>query len=173
MSTEKIAASGVYTVECYGADGKLKWAEETPNRVVSVGLQNMAGAGLSAGTQSTTWYLGLITGPGAGVTVAFADTMASHAGWTESTAYSNANRVTAIFAAATSANPSVVTNSASAAAFNINTTATIAGAFLVNSNTKSGTTGVLFSASNFTGGDRNVVSGDTLNVTYTFSLTGV
>ena len=173
MFTENAKATGVYKVECFDANGNLKWSEDAPNRVVSVGLQNMAGAGLSAGTQTTTWYLGLITGPGSGVTVAFADTMASHAGWTESVAYSNANRVTATFAASTNANPSVVTNSASTASFNINSTATIAGAFLVNNNTKSGTTGTLFSASNFTGGDRSVVSGDTLNVTYTFSLTGV
>jgi hypothetical protein len=32
-------------------------------------------------------------------------------------------------------------------------------------------TTTLFSASNFTGGSRTVVTNDTLNVTYTFSLT--
>jgi hypothetical protein len=35
----------------------------------------------------------------------------------------------------------------------------------------SGTAGVLFSAGDFTGGDKFVDSGDTLNVTYAFSLT--
>jgi hypothetical protein len=51
---------------------------------------------------------------------------------------------------------------------------TIGGAFLTSSNTKSGTTGVLFSASDFQApGDRIVVSGDTLTVTYTFSLDAV
>jgi hypothetical protein len=59
----------------------------------------------------------------------------------------------------------------SVAVFSINATSTIAGAFLASDNTKGGTSGVLFSVSNFTSpGDRNVVSGDTLNVTYTFSL---
>jgi hypothetical protein len=65
----------------------------------------------------------------------------------------------------------VATNSASPAVFNINATATVGGAFLTSDNAKSGTTGTLFSASDFTTGDRSVVSGDTLNVTYTFSLT--
>jgi hypothetical protein len=51
----------------------------------------------------------------------------------------------------------------------MNGTATIAGAFLCN--VASGTSGVLFSAGDFTGGDKSVASGDTLNVTYTFSLT--
>ena len=38
--------------------------------------------------------------------------------------------------------------------------------------TKGGTTGTLFSAADFQSpGDRSVVSGDTLTVTYTFSLT--
>jgi mevalonate kinase len=65
----------------------------------------------------------------------------------------------------------VITNSASVAVFSINATTTIAGAFLSSDNTKSGTTGVLFSVANFASpGDRAVVSGDTLNVTYTFSL---
>jgi hypothetical protein len=97
--------------------------------------------------------------------------MASHAGWTEIVPYSNANRVTASFATATTANPSVVTNTASPAVFNINATATVGGAFLTSNNTKSGSTGTLFSAADFgSPGERSVVSGDTLSVTYTFSL---
>jgi len=65
----------------------------------------------------------------------------------------------------------VITNSASPASFSINATATIGGAFLISNNTKGGTTGTLFSAADFQSpGDRSVVSGDTLNVTYTFSL---
>jgi len=65
----------------------------------------------------------------------------------------------------------VISNSASPATFSINATATIGGAFLTSNNTKGGTTGILFSASDFAApGDRSVVSGDTLSVTYTFSL---
>jgi hypothetical protein len=48
-------------------------------------------------------------------------------------------------------------------------TYTVSGAFLCSVAT--GTSGILFSASEFSApGDRSVVSGDTLNVTYTFNL---
>jgi hypothetical protein len=64
-----------------------------------------------------------------------------------------------------------VTNSASKAQFTINATATVGGAFLCSA--ASGTTGTLFSAADFSSpGDRSVVSGDVLSVTYTFSLAG-
>jgi hypothetical protein len=79
--------------------------------------------------------------------------------------------VTATFVTATTANPSVVTNTASPAVFNINGTATVGGAFLTSNDTKGGTTGTLFSAADFGApGDRSVVNSDTLSVTYTFSL---
>jgi hypothetical protein len=45
---------------------------------------------------------------------------------------------------------------------------TIAGAFLAS--VSSGTSGILFSAGDFTGGDKTVDSGDSLSVTYQFSL---
>jgi len=169
---ESAQATGVYHVQCHDKDGNLKWSADSKNLVVNVGLQYMAGTALTSVTQITTWYLGLY-GAGASNTPAAGDTMASHAGWTEVVPYSNANRVTATFATATTANPSVVTNSASPAVFNINATATVGGAFLTSNNTKNGTTGTLFSAADFgSPGDRSVVSGDTLSVTYTFSLAG-
>ena len=170
---EAAQATGVYHVECHDKDGNLKWTADSKNLVVNVGLQYMAGSALTGAapvTQITTWYLGLY-GAGASNTPAAGDTMASHAGWTEVTAYSNANRVTATLATATTANPSVVTNTASPAVFNINGTTTVGGAFLTSENTKGGTTGTLFSAADFgSPGDRSVVDGDTLSVTYTFSL---
>ena len=165
----KARAGGVYRVECVGADGKVKWAEEAHNLVVNEGLQNMVAAYLDAATQTTVWYVGLITGPGSGTTIAAGDTLASHAGWTEFTNYTG-NRKTATFGTATTADPSVIDNSASPASFSISGAGgTVAGAFLASVAT--GTSGILFSASDFQSpGDRVVVSGDTLNVTYTFSL---
>ena len=72
---------------------------------------------------------------------------------------------------ATTADPSVISNSASPAVYTINSTSTVGGAFLISDNTKSGTAGVLFSASDFAApGDRAVSNGDTINITYTFSL---
>lgn len=170
-SQEGARGGGVFFVECYDKEGNLKWKEESKNLVVNVGLKDMNDKYFSGSSYTATWYLGLITGPGAGTTIAAADTMSSHAGWTEDTAYSQSTRPACTFGAATTADPSVISNSSSVAVFSINGTTTIAGAFLTSNNTKGGTTGVLFSASDFQSpGDRAVVSGDTLNITYQFSL---
>jgi hypothetical protein len=171
---EAAQATGKYYVECHDKDGNLKWTAESKNLVVNAGLRYMAGSALTSVTQITTWYLGLY-GAAASNTPAAGDTMASHAGWTEIAPYSNATRVAATLATATTANPSVVTNTASPATFNINATATVGGAFLTSSSPKTPNSGfdagTLFSAADFgSPGDRSVVSGDTLSVTYTFSL---
>jgi hypothetical protein len=169
---EAAQATGKYYVQCHDKDGNLKWVAESKNLVVNAGLAYMAGSALTSVTQITTWYLGLITGPGSGTTFAAGDTMLTHAGWTEFVNYSNATRVTATFVTATTANPSIVTNAASPAAFNISGAGgTVAGAFLTSGSAKSGTAGTLFSEADFGApGDRAVVSGDTLSVTYQFSL---
>lgn len=166
----KTKAGGVFRIQCIGPDGKLKWEAESHNLVVNQGLKYMNDAALDAGTQITTWYIGLY-GAGASNSPAATDTMASHPGWTEVTAYTGTNRPTCTFGPATTADPSVITNTGSAASFSINASTTIGGAFLTSDAPKSpGNTGTLFSAADFTGGDRSVSSGDTLNVTYTFNL---
>lgn len=168
--TEQVKAGGVFKMQCFDKDGNLKWEAESKNLVVNAGLQYMAGTALVSTAQITTWYIGLY-GAASSNNPAAGDTMSSHLGWTEVTAYSNANRPTATFAAATLADPSVVTNSASPASFSINGSTVVGGAFLTSNNTKGGTTGTLFSAADFQSpGDRTVANGDTLNVTYTFSL---
>ena len=167
---EDAKATGLFEIKCHDKDGNLKWQAESKNLVVNAGLAYMAGTALTSVTQITSFFLGLY-GAGASNTPAAGDTMASHAGWTEDTNYSNGTRVAATFVTATTANPSVVTNSASPAVFNINGTTTIGGAFLTSGSVKGGTTGTLFSAADFgSPGDRNVVNSDTLSVTYTFSL---
>ena len=167
---ERAKATGKYIVECYDKNGSLKWTAETPNLVVNVGLQYMAGVALTSTAQITSWYIGLY-GSGATNSPAAGDTMASHGTWTEVTNYTESTRPAATFAAATNANPSVVTNTASKAVFTINGSVTVGGAFLTSNNTKGGSTGTLFSAADFQSpGDRAVVSGDVLNVTYQFSL---
>ena len=170
-SGEKARACGKYFAECRDKDGNLKWTAEGDNLVVNAGLQYMAGTALSnSAAQITTWYVGLY-GAAASNTPAAGDTMSSHTGWTEIDCYSDANRPTATFAPATNANPSVVTNTSNKAVFNIDTTATVGGAFLTSNNTILGTSGKLFSAADFQSpGDRSVVSGDVLSVTYQFSL---
>jgi len=171
-SGESAVALGRFDFECIGADGKVKWTGTAPNLVVNVGLAYMAGSALTSVSAITAWYVG-IYGAGASNTPAAADTMSSHAGWTEVVPYSNATRIACTFVTATTANPSVATNSASPSSFTINATSTVGGAFLTSGSAKSGTAGTLFSAADFSSpGDRAVVSGDTLNVTYTMSLAG-
>lgn len=171
--TEGVGAGGVYTLQCLDKDGKLKWEAKSHNLVVNVGLQDMNTQYFKGASYTAAWYVGLY-GAAASNNPAASDTASSHAGWTEIVPYSNATRPAATFGTATTADPSVIDNSASPASFTINATATVGGAFLISNSTKSGTTGILFSASDFTSpGDRSVVSGDTLNVTYTFSLDAV
>ena len=118
----------------------------------------LAGSGYTA-----AWYLGLVDG-GSTPTYNAADTAASHAGWTENVTYSNGARPTPSWNSAGSGSKATT-----ATAFNINGTATIAGCFLISNSTKSGTTGILYSVGSFTGGNKSVGNGDTLNVTYTAS----
>ena len=171
-SGESATAKGVYKVQCHDAQGNLKWEAVAPNLVVNGGLQDMNSKYFTGSSYTAAWYLGLY-GAAASNNPAAGDTMSSHAGWTEVTAYSQATRPACSFGTPTTANPSVATNSASPATFSINATTTVGGAFLTTSNTKGGTTGTLYSAADFSSpGDRSVVSGDTLSVTYTLSLAG-
>jgi hypothetical protein len=168
-TTSAAGGAGVFTIQCFGQDGNLKWEEKNHNLVVNEGLKDMNDKYFAGSAYTAAWYLGLITGPGSGTTIAAADTLASHTGWTEYTDYTG-NRQAVTFGAATLADPSVISNSASPNAFIITAPGgTVAGAFLASVAT--GSSGILFSASDFQSpGDRVVVAGDTLNVTYTFSL---
>ena len=171
-SSESATAKGVYTIQCHDKDGNLKWEAEAPNLVVNVGLQDMNSKYFTGSSYTAAWYLGLY-GAGASNSPSASDTMSSHAGWTEVTAYSQSTRPACTFGTPTTANPSVATNSASPATFSINATTTVGGAFLTSNSTKGGSTGTLYSAADFSSpGDRSVVSGDTLSVTYTLSLAG-
>lgn len=171
QSAERMGAGGVFTVTCVAPDGTIKWTDTFHNLVTYAGITNMNDVYFNSVSPTTTWYLGLVQGPGSSTVFSYGDTLATHGGWTElaaGTAYSG-NRKAATFASATSGvNPSVVTNSASPSSFSMLGTYTVAGALLCNA--ASGTSGLLFSAGDFTGGDKQVDSGDQLNVTYTFSL---
>jgi len=167
---EGARGGGTFHFQCFDKDGNLKWEDSAKNLVVNTGLQDMNTKYFKGVSYSAAWYIGLVQGPASGNTYAAGNTLASHAGWTEDTNYSGGNRATATFGTATTADPSVIDNSGSVAVFSITGTTTIAGAFLTTTQSNSSTSGLLFSVSNFTGGDRSVINGDTLNVTYQFSL---
>lgn len=161
---ESMEIVGRYAAECRDAEGNLKWTEEFDNLVTTVGKNDMldkylAGSGWTTGTV----YMGL---KGSG-SAAAGDTMSSHAGWSQLDI--TANRGTTSFSAASSG--SKQTSSAVAHAITAAGPTTVAGVYLVIGGTSANanTTGVLFSAGDFSA-SRSVVSGDTINVTYTASL---
>lgn len=169
---ELLGLEGVYTAECYDAQGNLKWSDVIENLTTNVGRQNLLNSYFS-NTGGGAVVMGL---KGTG-TAAYADTQASHATWlevgnTNAPTYSG-TRKTPVFATATNANPSVLATSA-AVVFSMTGSGTVAGAFvnIGGSSTIDSTTGVLFSAGDFTAGSKTVTSGDTINVTYTLSASG-
>jgi hypothetical protein len=118
-------------------------ARRTCHNLVTTAGKNLVGnVFFGATAKSADWYVGL---KGSG-TAAAADTMATHAGWSEITAYSETVRQTLTMSAFSGGS---ATNSGSPAVFTINSASTIAGAFIVNSNTKAGTTGTLYNAADF------------------------
>ena len=95
-ASDKIAAGGVFTVRCIGADGQIKWQESLKNLVVNQGLQDMNTKYFKGSAYTAAWYIGLY-GAAASNDPTAADTAASHPGFTEIVPYSNATRPAATF----------------------------------------------------------------------------
>lgn len=174
MDKEHAELEGRFVVECVGADGKVKWRDEFPNTVVTVG-KNLALDTILAGSAYTVVgpYMGLISSTSFSA-IAAGDTMSSHSGWLEA---GNANaptytapRKTAVFSSASGGSKAL----SSALAFAITGSGTIKGVFIVYGSgavsTIDNTAGTLLSAGLFSGGDRAVLNGDTVNVSYTLSM---
>ena len=167
MPEDQMTIHGHYTAICYSVDGFVKWADDIENLVTTVGknftldttLGNTAGGAVVMGLKGTG-------------TAVVADTQASHASWLEvglanAPTYSG-NRPTPSFSSASSGSKAT----SSAVSFSITSTGTVAGCFINigGSATKDNTTGTLFSAGDFSS-SKSVVSGDTIAVTYTATLT--
>lgn len=153
---------GSWDVVCKDKHGREKWRDTIKNIVVNQGLNDLLDVTLSGGTQDTTWFVGLTS---ASPTVAAADTLASHGGWTEVTAYDEVNRVAWVDAGASGQS---ISNAASPAVFTINANGTqVGGAFLAGVNT--GTAGRLYAAGAFTAGNKDLDDNDVLEVTATFT----
>jgi hypothetical protein len=157
---------GVVTIECFDWEGKLKWVDTNHNIVVNVGLQHILDVTFENITQATEWYVGLKDGG----TPAAGDTMASHGTWVEYENYSEGTRP----AFNDTRTGQQIDNAGNKAAFSINGSGgTVGGAFICDENTKGGTTGTLMCAEDASEGDRSVVSGDTINVSYTITASDV
>lgn len=144
-----------FRMQIYGPEGHLKSDDLTRNTVVTAGKNFLNDTVFRAGT-GPTWLMGL-KGTGS---VAAGDTMASHAGWAETTAYSG-NRIALTIAAAVGGTSTVTPGT-----YAMTGTYTAAGAFITTGTTPAGTTGTLYSAGDF-GVTRTGGTGDTLIVTPT------
>lgn len=173
-NTEVANATGIFTATCHDKDGNLKWQDLFPNVVTTVG-KNLALDTYLAGSGYTVVgpFLGLISSV-TFTAVAAADTMASHAGWTEAGATNaptyTSPRKTAAWSAASAGSKAL----SAALSFAITGSGTVKGCFLCLGtgalSTIDNTAGTLYSAGLFSGGDKVVVNSDILNVSYTASL---
>lgn len=150
-----------YRFECRDKHGNLKWVEEVKNIVVNTGLDDILNKYYKGSAYTAAFYVGLKS---AG-SFAAADTMSSHAGWSENTNYSEGARQALTLG---SVSGQSVNNSASRATFTISATTTLAGAFVTTNSTKGGTTGTLVGGADFSAA-RTLSTGDTLYVTITLT----
>jgi len=161
---DKMRLRGAFKIEHRDADGELKGSYNFPNGIVDEGMNHILDTQFHGSSQVTTWYIGLIDNSG-GPVLSDSDTLSSHAGWSELTSYTEANRVTWAEDAASSRS---ITNSTTAD-FSINVNNNVYGIFVSSNNVKStGNTGTLWSTAAFSSVVA-VQNGDTLKVTYTVS----
>lgn len=164
-TAQKLAFKNPVKIQCFGSDGNLKWEEEVFNGIVDEGIEYLLNVAFrSATTQINPWYILLVDNAGFSA-FANADTMASHAGWTEFTNYSEATRPE--WTAGTAAARAIA--NAATVDYTINGVGgEVKGVAVTSSNTKSGTVGTLWSTAAFSS-NATVTSGDTLKITYTIS----
>jgi hypothetical protein len=174
LAGDTLNAHGVFTATCYDADGNVKWEDTFDNVVCTVGKNLAFNTFLNGSAYTVTGpFMGLISNTSF-TAVAAADTMASHAGWLEA---GNANaptysgtRATCVWAAASAG---AIALSASLT-FTFTGAGTVTGAFIVYGtgavNTIDSTAGTLWSAGQFTGGNKTVASTDQLVVSYSVSM---
>ena len=183
MISDAIGFDGHYHVLCHDKDGNLKWEEHFDNQVVQAGKILAMNTLLytASGYTLVGPYLGLVVGTGN--TFSPTDTMASHAGWTEFSAYTVsavAQRGTAVFSTATgnsvtTPGSNIVYSNANSITYTITGSGgTIGGCFLVTgtgaSNSLGNTGGTLYSAGAF-GTAKTTTAGDTVSVTYSTTAT--
>ena len=155
-----VTMTSTYTFQHHGPDGVLidEWVEK--NIVVNTGLDLILDVFVNSAAYTASHFVGITDGT---PTTAATDTAASHAGWVEVVAYTEAARP-AFTPGAVAAQS--VDNSAAKAVFSINVNATtIGGGFLGTDSGKGGVAGTLYGVAAFSAGNKLLDSGDTLSVT--------
>jgi hypothetical protein len=170
--SDEMEVSGKYTAQCFDASGVLKWTEDFNNLVTTQGRNHLLDNGLAGPATAVNVRMSLVT---SGTPVA-GDTYATHAGFTELSNTVVAARGTPTFSASASGTKAT----SAAVSYSIIGTGTITGAAINVIVAAAGNLGVvadtatagaiLYSAGLF-GASKSVTSGDTLNVTYSTSLT--
>lgn len=155
-----LVCSGEYFAERHNGDGKLLNTAHAFNTTMTAGRTDLGTQGFCAGTQRTTWYMGLILNSGT-PSISSGDTLASHAGWTETTDYSGNRKQWS------PTSTSAVVSNASAMAFTASGTVSVYGGFI--STVSSGTSGILWSAGAFSAA-QSLSNGQVLNTYYSLTL---
>lgn len=157
-----IPAPGV--VPSMGARRRV-WDVDFHNLVVTVGKNKVLDATFKSGEAANAWFVGLVDNAGF-MAYASGDTMASHAGWAESVAYSEGTRQAYVASVPAAGSCDNITNRAT---FTMNAIKTIRGAFLTDSNTKGGATGTLYGVGDFSVA-KPVIAGDQIFAQITITV---
>lgn len=155
--------TGLKELESVLFGGGLKWHEEYENIVVNEGLDHVLDVVLSAGTQDTSWFVGLLAASPTPLAAWTATEIASN----DFVAYDEATLQAFTDGGVSSQS---VDNSGSPATFTISTnSSSIGGAYLIGTNAKATPAGTLYSAGAFSGGNKAADDGDSLEITCTFT----
>lgn len=162
---EQVRVVGEFHVQ-HVRNGKIIHEEKFPNLVTTVGKNDLLDKYLKGSAYTQTIRMGL---KGVGTAVV-GDTQASHGAWVEQ-GLANAPVYTGNRPSITMGSAAAGSSVSPAQSFVFTSGGTVAGCFINNggSATKDDTTGVLYSAGDFSS-SRAVLSGDTLNVTYTATV---
>lgn len=128
------------------------------NGLTTEGLTDILQKYFKGSSYTAAWFMGLINNSPS-PSLSAADTMASHAGWSESEDYTEGTRPAITFANASGGSIASSGN----IDFSIDDTVTIFGAFIVANSTKGGTTGVLWGTGGFDS-PQALESGQTLRI---------
>jgi hypothetical protein len=155
-----------YVIEARDPQGNLKWVDEFDNLVTTAGLNVSLTQTFLSASAAPDWHVGVTTGS---PVFAASDTMAGHAGWTESALYDESLLQTLTLGSVSNGS---VSNTASKAVFTISANATpIGGAFVTTASAKGATTGTLYGGGAFVAGTKTLDDGDSLSVTCTLTAT--